>query len=658
MLGTWPRGLGCIGGGFHDLFNWWNNAGSSVGLNCDLLDNPSAGDTVALYIYVVTSGSGLGQVCMEVYDWTSGNINDQCVNQPDPGSTPSQNYFVFLPYLRELQRLLHGSDDGGCLIRRQPRAWIISAMPTATYYWGGTSRGAPFDVASYVPWSDEWVPATSMICYDHASPSPMSAIYYTVIDAEVFDLSRYFEASGGSVYGPHWVAGQETQSGWRFQTDVVPLSSPSIGESRSSLDSGQFVTLYGGAGGGVGGYVFLLAIGGPFTTGQYTGGSADFNPPYTGSYSTDALVTDALGDSNVSTTGPGFLVLGDPSVESLSPSSPSIDLGQSVAFTATVSGGSGGYTYAWFGLPPGCAPVSAGSITCTPTALGTYSITASVTDSNGFTPTSGALAYTVKIDPTLSGISPSRGTVDIGQTVTFTITASGGSGDYAYAWNGLPTGCTSSGTASDLCTPTGAGAFSVTVTLTDSNGWRLTSSAFSYLVESDPTATAPVGSPPSIDLGQSVTFTTTATGGSGGYSYAWSGLPTGCVNPAAATDSCTPTGSGTFSVTITVTDSNGYAITSALSYRVAPDPTVGTPSALPTSGGVDVGQSVTFLATSGSLGSGSYSYAWSGLPTGCSNTGTDVAQLHPDGFGIVHGFGNRDGLQRFDRNLQHALLHS
>ena len=55
------------------------------------------------------------------------------------------------------------------------------------------------------------------------------------------------------------------------------------------------------------------------------------------------------------------------------------DLGQNVTLTAVPGGGLGGLSYAWSGLPPGCAG-STQTIRCAPTVTGTYLISVTATD--------------------------------------------------------------------------------------------------------------------------------------------------------------------------------------------------------------------------------------------------------------------------------------
>jgi hypothetical protein len=736
---NWPGGLGCITGGFHDIFNWWNNTGASVGLNCDLVSNPSAGDVVALYIYVANSG----QVCMEVYDWSNtGNSNDQCVNQPDPGSNPAQNYFVMLPSSSNFNGYFSGPMTE-VVDTSASSCGTYSSMPTPSYFWGGTSSLASFDVASYVPWSDEFELGGSL-CYYASTPAPQSTSYTAMVGGSTYELTRYFEASGGSTYGPHWVGGQEVPSGWRFQTDVVPLDAPSVGVSPTSLDLGQSVTFSTSALGGTGLYLFGVGISGPLST---VLSSVVWSPPEHGTYSTSVIVEDSLGDTNASLTGPSFTVLVDPAQSPPIPSHTSTDVGQAVAFTASVNGGSGGGSYVWsYGTLTGCPASTTSTLTCTPTAAGTFTVSFQWTDSNGVAATgSTSLGFTVYADPTVSmtggtvkydvdqiasSISatvaysgPNTATVawydsssasicmptgsSVGLGTSFTpstsaadtanycavVTDSGVVGYSSNSGSGVatvtvyadPTVSVSPGTlhyyvrstaspitasvtysgpntatvgwydssSGSTCTPTGslvasgasfipstslAGTTNYCAVVTDSGVPGYSSFSGSGIVTvtiyADPTQSSPTATPQSsVDIGQTVTFTATVSGGSSGGSYAWSyGTLTGCTSTTSSTLTCAPTGAGTFTVSFQWTDSDGVAATgsTSLSFTVYADPTVSWPTGAATS--ILQGKSVTFFVLT-TPGSGSLTYAWSGLPPGCTPTDASTITCSPTSTG-------------------------
>ena len=312
---------------------------------------------------------------------------------------------------------------------------------------------------------------------------------------------------------------------------------------------------------------------------------------------------------------------------------PGVDLGQqSVTFTESPSGGAPPYTYVWNNLPGGCTTANSATITCTPNYAGTYSITVTVTDANSNTITSPPLSFTVDAALTVPAPTASLPGVDLGQqSVTFTESPTWGAQPYTYAWNNLPGGCTATNSATITCTPNYAGTYSITVTVTDANSNTITSPPLSFTVDAALTVPAPTASLPVVDAGQQVvTFTVSPSGGANSYStYAWGGLPAGCATANSATITCTPTTASTNSIKVAVTDANSNTMTSTpLSFAVDPALLVGAPSG-PTSG--TIGTPVTFTTTGGSGGSGSYTYAWNGLPAGCSSANALTITCTPTG---------------------------
>jgi hypothetical protein len=79
--------------------------------------------------------------------------------------------------------------------------------------------------------------------------------------------------------------------------------------------------------------------------------------------------------------------------------------------------------------------------------------------------------YLVLADPVLT---PPAGSVslELGGILSLSLALSGGLPPYAIAWQGLPPGCSTINGTTLACRPTGAGPFTVVVTLVDGTGFR------------------------------------------------------------------------------------------------------------------------------------------------------------------------------------------
>ncbi|UWZ83402.1 putative Ig domain-containing protein [Occallatibacter riparius] len=149
-----------------------------------------------------------------------------------------------------------------------------------------------------------------------------------------------------------------------------------------------------------------------------------------------------------------------------------------------------------------------------------------------------------------------------------TMQATGGAGGpYTYTATGLPAGLTMSTGGTISGTPTVNGTFPYTVTITDKAGntGTVTCSILVY---------APISAPCTLinaKQGTAITpVTVVATGGAGGYTFTAAGLPNGISISSSGTISGTPTVSGTFPYTITITDSAGNQGIVTCSITVAP----------------------------------------------------------------------------------------
>ncbi len=436
--------------------------------------------------------------------------------------------------------------------------------------------------------------------------------------------SNGMNASGGTI--PYRVFGDPSLS--------------SLTTSKTSVDAGQTLIVNVIANGGSGSYGFLwsgysLADGCAIAS-QGVSGWLNCTPNSSAAGTTlspSVMVSDGNG-WKVQGTAPGAIIYADPSVTLPVASRYALDVSQTTLLTSTSAVPAGSPTYSWIGLPSGCTGTGTLTVSCTPltVGIGTYTVSAQVTDGNGVTGTSGQITLTISPLPTVNGLAPSVSSLDVGQSVVISAAGTPGSGGITFSWKGLPTACSGSSTWVVTCGPTTSGTASVTLSVTDSNGGTATwNTPVVLTIFAAPIASLPIATPSAGDVGQVLMFTARATPGSGGDVYAWWGLPTGCLSKNATQLSCTPTGPGSDWIGYSVEDSNGVNVTSG-SLEVVISASLGTLTLSATPTVLDVGSRTTLsIAVAG--GASPLSILWSGLPDGCAGSSTLTLLCTPSASG-------------------------
>ena len=247
----------------------------------------------------------------------------------------------------------------------------------------------------------------------------------------------------------------------------------------------------------------------------------------------------------------------------------------STQFQAT--SGTGSYTWSATGLPSGLSMSTTGVLRGTPTAAGTFSnVVVKVTDSAN---SSSTQTFTLVIASQPSISTSTLPSIDYGQTYPSTqLQASGGTGSYTWTATGLPSGLAlnpASGVIGQTSTVAQGTYSNVKVTVTDALG-ATASRTFTLRVYSDPTISLSADN--SSCYWYYGTFycwpldvTFSVSGGTG--AYTWSNNPqiSGLqidygpyLNTNGNTQEVQAYGSRTsspVSVTVSVTDSNGYTAT-------------------------------------------------------------------------------------------------
>ncbi len=395
----------------------------------------------------------------------------------------------------------------------------------------------------------------------------------------------------------------------------------------SSPQVGQQVTFSASASGGTTPYSFSWSFG---DGASGTGSSTTHTYSSAGTFNVVLTVKDSSSPQQTATSQQSVSVSSPPPSLTASfvysPSTPQV--GQQVTFTASVSGGTAPYTDSWsFGDgSTGTGP----SVTHTYSSAGSFTVTLTVKDSGvpQQTVTSQKTVTVTNPPPTLAAsFSFSPSSPQTGQQVTFTASATGGTTPYSYTWT-FGDGSTGTG-ASVSHTYTAAGTFNVVLTAKDSSSPQQTaSSQQSVSVSSPPPALTAsfTYNPSSPQVGQTVSFSGSASGGTSPYSYSWSFGDGSTGTGSSVTHTYASTGS--FTVVLTVKDSSSpqQTTTSQQSITVSSTPPALTASFTYSPSSPQAGQQVTFTA-SASGGTTPYTFSWS-FGDGSTGTGSSVTHSY------------------------------
>lgn len=494
---------------------------------------------------------------------------------------------------------------------------LVGGHGTITYEWFSSTNGTGACVNGTA--------IASSNTPTYATPSLTSSTYYC-----------YFVTDG---------FGLNASSSWDLVTVNPALVANPIHPTSPVFDSGQNVTLTSNATGGTPALSYQWFNSSSNTGACNTGTSISSGNNTTlkvtaaGYYCYVVTDSSSAGPVSMGSAWDPVNVNGPLVAKPITPSTPAIDQGQSLVLHSAASGGTAPLSYLWEDSISNSTPCSAGTAsgtgqnaTVSPTASTYYCYIVNDSSPAGSVSVSSPWNL-VTVNPALVAgpVTPAQPNITAGSSVTLSAHPSGGTVSYAYQWySGTSTTCSLDSVISGANTATYAATPSANTyycySVTDSSQGTPSANVTSPTdlvsvtgVVQPLKVTSFAATPNPVPVNGTITISTVASGGVTPYSYAFGGLPSGCTSQNSASWTCTPHVAGSFTLSVTVTDKQGKTANDTLKLTVNPavagNPVIASFTATPSS--LTLGGSST-IAVKATGGTPPYSYAYAGLPPGCS----------------------------------------
>ncbi|MDE1865859.1 MAG: hypothetical protein KGH94_04455 [Candidatus Micrarchaeota archaeon] len=477
---------------------------------------------------------------------------------------------------------------------------LINESFTSTPY---VSADQLVNVSSSGPWPDSGVgPYTYEWFYVLL---PNFVIYPATICADPTSLTCLFQTNSNTPTGQYLFFLQVTDSEvpnmtidspFTFITVTPPLVITSFFASPNSIDAGQSVILMNTTSGGTGSNKYTYSVN-SLSGVSSQGNTFTFNSP--GSYLITLSVKDRTGENATANT---VVTVTTPFVTQLfNTTRVLISAGQNVSFSNITTGGSGGNIYTYF--------VNGNSITVSGNKIvfpnaGNFIVTLGVKDSMGHIANS--TGVNVIVTPPLEiTLSPNTVLISADQSVTFSNTTSGGTGNNQYSYTTNCPGAVQDEVNGNIWqfNEQTDGSCTVTIHVSDISGEVNQSSA--TVTVTAPLETTLLANWTYISADQSVSFTNITTGGTGNNVYSYIYECDGVTN--SGNNIFTFADQGACRIILHVSDQSGETNSSSNTITVTPPLVITNFVANWTF--ISAGQSINFTVTStGGTGNNIYTY--------------------------------------------------
>ena len=384
--------------------------------------------------------------------------------------------------------------------------------------------------------------------------------------------------------------------------NVASQLNAALSASAAQAQSGEEITFTAQASGGFGNYTYTFKKGDGSIISSGTSNTATIGSYKEGTY-TDTITVEVTDSCGFVKTASVKVVFVDELKVTLTPVPSNTLKGKSVKLTSIVTGGISPYTYSYAFVDDENTAISgsSSSVSVSMKEIGQTTVRVTVKDSEGTTKTADAIVNVADTMAVTINASPKM--ANFGEDIVLTAEATGGFGDYTYVFTDSKNNVINGSGNTRTVSYSEAGSYTIKVTATDkeeNSVYKTVSLKIADELSIDMTASAQ-----EINLGESVTLTTTAVNGFTSYKYKYT-LEDGTVIGSSAKLTYTPKVAGDYNVTVTVTDQKGTVKTAQASFTVVGPLTAQLNADNEYTG---VGSAVTLTAKAGG-GKGNYKYVF------------------------------------------------